>query len=351
MKKILYPVLLLLLTSVTTSFAEKEPQNIPIAKLGDQYQLIGKLHIPLGKVVTIEGVVVEGLDRYEDGPNLRVQRIQGRATQEDIQIPIKPFFYDWGEKPTRPKLEMGATYEMEGYETGGFVGVPAEAFNGGTPVIQTTNHYFCEVFYVTKAKRIDPIAFAPGMFNGERAIIQGKAESKDGKAYMVGDRWRVVVLPDKAWPKHVEGKQVETYGMYSPDSDRKVFRLVDGKWHLVKLEDQVGREVELRGMAQCIDDLWWFHYRGIDLYVENMQNLPGWSSDNHWRPVIICGRLEKATLPRLDQIMVKSDRDMKEHYIVRNAGWTPLSSLLSLERPYPKAPKKLVKQTKATSKQ
>ena len=338
MKKLRY--LLFVLAAATSCFAV-EPQSIPLAELGNAYQLVGKLHVPLGEVVTLEGVVVEGpFKGYEGGPNLRVQRILGRTTQEDIQIVIAPFFYEWGEKQTTggdalPKLEFGATYEMEGYATGEFVGVPDEVFTRVAIILQTTGHYFREQFVVTKAKRIDPIVFAPSMFKGQRALIQGEAQSGDGKAYMVGDGWSVLVLEDTTWPEHVEGKQVEAYGMYNPGSDQKVFQLLDGEWRLVKLEDQIGRNVKLRGSARSLNGVWWFHYRGTDLYVEDMHNLPGWTGENHWRPMVISGRLEKANLPRLDQVSLKPDRDLEEQFIVRNASWTPLASLLSPERPLP----------------
>lgn len=70
---------------LTTACPAGEPQNIPVAQLGEQFQLIGKLHVPLGKVIEIEGVVVEGpFKGYEGGFSLRVQRIHGRVTQEDI---------------------------------------------------------------------------------------------------------------------------------------------------------------------------------------------------------------------------------------------------------------------------
>ena len=66
-----------------------EPQEVPVDQLGKTYQLIGKLGVPLGDVVHVEGVVVEGKFKgYEGGPNLRVQRIDGKATQKNIQIQL-----------------------------------------------------------------------------------------------------------------------------------------------------------------------------------------------------------------------------------------------------------------------
>ena len=335
MSRILLSVLGLLIIAGPTN---AEPENIPLSRLGKDYQLVGRLHVPLRKVVTLEGVVFMGAFKScESGPNLRVQKINGRATQEDIQIALRPLMGTWREKPEGvtdlPKLDMGGTYEMEGYETGGYHGIPGEVSKKlSVPSQECGGPGFGEQFEVTAAKRIEPIIYAPAMFEGTHALIQGKAVSREGKAAMIGDGWTVIVIDDKAWPPDIEGKQVETYGMYNPTSDRNVSRLVDGTWRLVSLDDQLGRTVELRGIAWEMDGVWRFDYRGTQLYVENMKDLPGWTSDNYG-PMVIRGRLEKANLPRLDQISSKPDRDLKEYFIVRDASWKPLPALLSPERP------------------
>jgi hypothetical protein len=325
----------------------KDPQNVPVDQLGKEFQLVGKLHAPLGDVVRVEGVVVEGeFKGYEGGPNLRVQRIQGKATQKDIQIPISPYFGEWGEDANSDgeslsKLEMGKTYEMEGYETGGYVGIPAKAYKNAGVAIQTANHYFRTSFHVYKAKVIEPLRFTPADFEGRRALMQGTARTQKNQSLMDGEGWSVIVNPKSPWPQNVEGKLIETDGMYNPDKGlyntevkQKMFNLLDGTWRLVRLEDQLGQTVALRGCARSLNGIWWFHYRGTDLYVENMAELQGWTSENHWRPMVIHGTLEKAKLPRVDQVSLKSDRDLKEYYIVRKATWEPLPELLGVERPF-----------------
>jgi hypothetical protein len=331
-----YLPLMILLLNCFSSLPAEEPQNIPVDQLGKKYQLVGLLHEPLGKVITVVGVVVEGPYKgYEGGPNLRPQRIQGRATQEDIQIRLQPFFVDWGKKAyngyTLPELELGKTYELEGYEIGNYIGHPAEALRRTNLAIQTANLYFQKTFVVIKAKKINTVKFSPRDFEGRKALLQGKAISKNNQSLMQGDEWVVVVDQAKSWPKDVVGKLIETYGMYNPvDDNEKKFSLLDGVWRLVNLEDQVGRTVELRGTPRN----YWFHYRSIDLYVENMQDLPGWSPDCDWRPMIIRGILEKAKLPRVDQVSLKANRDLKEYFIVRKPSWEPLDALLSPERPF-----------------
>jgi len=334
---------LILLMSSLMLFGEQSVK-VPMEKLGTEYELIGKLHAPLGKLITVVGVVVEGpFKGYEGGPNLRVQQIQGKYYQKDIQICLSPYFTDWGESAALPKLKNGETYEMEGYETGGFVGVPHEAYSKAGLMIQTSGHYFRHEFVAIKAKLTKPISYAPWMFSGEKALLSGVAKSLAGDAALVGDGWSVIVKRGEKWNDHVEGKKIESYGLYNPDSTakeepnraNKTFDLVDGWWRLVALEDQVGRMVALRGTARSMNGVWWFHYRGTDLYVDGMESLPGWTYTNHWQAMQIEGRLEKAKLPSLEQISLKTDRDLVEYYIVRDPKWKPLPELLAPETDLP----------------
>jgi hypothetical protein len=172
------------------------------------------------------------------------------------------------------------------------------------------------------------------MFSGEKALLSGIAKSVDGDSALVGDDWVVVVERGAKWEDDIEGKKIETFGLYNPDATwkenpkraTKKFDLVDGWWRLVELADQIGRQASLRGRARSLNGVWWFHYRGTDLYVDGMEKLPGWTHENHWRPMQIEGRLERARLPRLDQISLKPDRDLGDYFIVREPSWKPLSA-------------------------
>src|SRR5581483_2349526 len=164
---------------------EDKPTDVPIGS--GKYRLIGKLHEPLGTVLTLQGVVVDGPSKgYEDGPNIRVQRINGRATQEGIRIKLTPYFYKFGEKDL-PKLSFGQTYEFEGFESGQFVGVPKEAYERAGVILQVAvGHGFTHWFTVYKGKKIDSIRWSPADFVDREALIEGRAESRDRKAYIAG---------------------------------------------------------------------------------------------------------------------------------------------------------------------
>ena len=95
---------------------------------------------------------------------------------------------------------MGKTYEIDGYETGGYIGIPAKA----GPVMQGLDYYFRTQLVVCNARRIEPLCFTPADFL-HRALMQGAARTRNHQSVMEGDGWSVVVVSNAAWPEHVEG--------------------------------------------------------------------------------------------------------------------------------------------------
>jgi hypothetical protein len=315
--------------------AEERPGNhrdVSITDIGQGVRLISRLGTPVGTLTTLRGRLVNGpFKGYEGGPTLRVQMIDGVATQREVRIGVDPYHGSWSAH-TLPgrlhRLPMGADCEIRGYVTGEFVGHPAAIFAEGVRPPQTTDLYFRERFLAISATLSAPVRFVPRMFATESGLLSGTAASIGGAGVMCGEGWTVRVQ-DRPWPADIEGKAIETLGRYRPVTDG-IFA-VDGPWRLARLEDQIGRPVVLRGRARSLNGFWWFHYRGSDLHVEDMDRLPGWTQENHWRPMEIRGRLERAVLPRLDQITLKPDRDLAEAYIIRDAAWAPMSDLLSPE--------------------
>lgn len=337
------------ITFLLTSFLSfgEDPIKVPVEKLGADFELIGKLHSPLGKMIKVVGVVVEGeFKGHEGGLNLRVQNMQGRYYQDDIQTVLDLSLLlgdDLEEDADLPELKIGETYEMEGYQTGSFVGIPDEALKQMKFIPQTTGHYFRQEFVVIKAKPAKSISYSPGMFSDRKALMNGIAKSIDGDSVLVGDGWIVKVKRGEKWADDIEGKKIESYGMYKSDPPKKEvsdivvkkFDLVDGSCRLVALEDQIGKKVCLRGMAQSTNGHWWFHYRGADIDVVDMDKLPGWTIDNHWRPMEIEGRLELVKQPIPDQSSDKQDHYSSNKFIIREPSWKPLPALLTTERAFP----------------
>ncbi len=308
---------------------------IPFHALNTDYVILGKLQRPLGTVTTIEGVVVESkLRAYLGVPMLRVQRIGGEAVISNIEIPLTPDRVNPSDGAASPRFEPGMSYELVGYETGGFDGIPGGAFDEGEPVVATTDHHFACEFITIGGKPIDPVRFTPADFVGRETLLSGRARSRDGASWIEGDGWGLLVDAAGPWDAGMEGNEVEAHGVIGVDPGTGAHRLESGRTRLVRLEDQIGREADLRGMAWSLNGHWWLRYRGTNLHVEGMAEMLH-GTDMHAAPVVIRGRLERAMLPRIDQIALKIDRDLGEAYIVRDAVWEPLDALLAPELEQP----------------
>ena len=199
---------------ISTSMLAAEPISVPAVQLDLRFQLIGKLHQPLGKLLNVEGFIVHGaMKGYESSTQLRVTRINDQATQEDIQISLanETFVIRGDEKPD---AEIGKHYRFSGYETGGYVGHP-DLWKGGPTFIGTTRHYFRLMFRYSEITEISQKPFVPSDFAGRRALFQGVAADSNGQAVMEGKGWTIVVNEKSPWPKGTIGKQVETLGMHS----------------------------------------------------------------------------------------------------------------------------------------
>jgi hypothetical protein len=320
-------VVILFSLSATIAFADDPAViDVPIRQLGRQYRLIGELHWPIDKIITVQGVVVEGpFKGFEGGPNLRPQIIQGRATQEAIQIKVVAGRSDG--------VKIGESYQLEGYERIEYIGRHEELANR-EPLIQTTSRYLQNTFVVVSVKRIEPVKLTPAQFEGRKALFQGVARNDQNLALMVGDGWTVIVNPDVPWPSSHLDKLVETWGTYQrvapSGKQRATFSLIDGTLRLVNLDDQLGRQVELRGRAWSLNGIWWLSYRGIPVYVENMSSLPGWSGELHGSPVTIHGELDRARVRQLQELGVKPDRNTGEFFVVRQASWEAIDPPLLL---------------------
>lgn len=288
-----------------------------------------KLGQPLGSVVTVAGVVVEGpFKGYEGGPNLRVQRINGLATQRDIQIRLEQYFPHMD----LPTLKAGMTVEMEGYETGGFVGIPGQAYERAGLAIQASGFYFSHQFIYHQARIIPTLLWLPANLVGQRALLFGQAVNDNGVAMLTGPGWRMVVDAHTPWEPWQVGKAAEAMGVVQRGTGEGSFTMTADFHRLSQLADQVGHAVSLRGRAWSRNGYWWFDYRGQSLHVEGMKDLPGWKGDLHGCPVEISGVLEEADLPDIAQYTLKVPPDLKRSFIVRKPAWRKIDSLLSPER-------------------
>lgn len=323
---------LIFLTS-NSCFSQDIGHQIQITNPKEQVKLIGQLGKPLGTTLTVQGIVIEISSKgYNDGLNLRVLSINDSSIQELITIPLSPYFGEFGDKPL-PKLEKDSAYQLRVYETGEFVGIPRKAYEEANIILQATQFYFQNRLIVLSGEKIKPVNLTPDRFVGQIALLSGVAKNENDTAYINTSKGKLRLIGFRKWTVSEIGKLSEVYGTIEQSETKGIYNVKDGDPRLVKLEDQIGMNVKLRGKAISLNGYWWFNYRGTDIYVEKMEELPNWTVDNHFRPMEITGILEQAVMPRLDQITLKINRDNKLYYIVRKPSWTPIKKLLTIEDP------------------
>ncbi|GAB2843214.1 hypothetical protein [Ferruginibacter profundus] len=313
-------------------FSQDSGHQVHIVNLKEQEKLIGELGKPLGTTLTVQGIIVSNRFKrsYNDGPILKVQAIHDSSIQELIKIPLSPYFGEFGDKRL-PKLENGSTYRLRVYETGEFDGIPSDAYEEAGILLQTKGFHFQNRLVVLSGEKIKPIRETPNKFIGHIALISGVATNESDTAFINTSKGKLRLIGFRKWTVSEVGKLVEVYGKIEPTESKDIFDVRDCIPRLVNLKDQIGKTVKLRGRAMNMNQYWWFNYRGTDIYVENMEELPNWTGENHFRPMEITGILEQAVLPRIDQITLKENRDKKLYYIVRKPSWTPIEKLLAVE--------------------
>lgn len=329
MKALIAFLILLQLSHIC--FAQDDSIQGQMYNPGMQVELVGKLGKKLGSLLTVQGVIVEGDSKgYADGPNLVVQVINDSFTQQLIQIPVSAYLGEFGSRQL-PVLKYGATYRLRVYETGEFVGRPSDAYREAGIILQTTGFYFQNRLIVISAKKIDPIEWSPVIFLGRNALLSGIAKNENDTAVIQTPAWKLKLTGAPKWSDSEIGKLAEVYGKPRETETKGVYLIENGEPRLVRLEDQLGKTVKLRGIAISTNEYWWFNYRDTDLYIEKMEELPGWTAENHFGPMEITGVLEQADLPDIDQITVVDKPDLKKYYIVRKASWKPVARLLTPE--------------------
>jgi len=140
--KIMNPPLIIALVFASgfLAHAEEENKSIPVTP---------KLEATFAKIIEIEGKVVNDIDtrrRSDLGKKLiEIYHIGERALKVPIVIELSVFSFTDIKIPGR-----GSWVRFRGYETGGFTGIPREAFKD-IPQVATTNHHFESRFQVTKS--------------------------------------------------------------------------------------------------------------------------------------------------------------------------------------------------------
>jgi hypothetical protein len=349
--------ILAMAASLLRKRGEERPQWVPVSELGKTHVLVGKTHQPLGEVTTLKGLVFDGASKgYDDGSNVRVQFINGEATQEIIELKLVPCLgsfivqnlgdpaplrsweldhLDLNELNDRPigssELKFGHTYEFKGYESGEYVGIPWEAMSE-VGLVQTSGFGLHLHYVVASAKEIPAIQFSPEQFVDRQAILDGTAINDDGQAYLVGKGWRLLVDSRSGWPQTMDGKQVAVLSTIRRLRDG-LFRADQPRAYLVNLTDQIGQEVQLRGEARSMNDDWWLNYRGTPVHLGTREQLIAVKLDPEYGPAIISGTLTETPIAPNDRLPWTDEKQRGKRYFLHVKSWQPIDSLFSPELP------------------
>ncbi len=272
---------------------------------GSDYFLIDGAKIPVGTLIEVSGPCLEmefgARSHYTRGRAVvRGLRIDGRANQDGIQ-----FHLCTSESPGKPSwkeldaLKPGTHYNIRGRLMDGQTIGPRKAFS--------------LVMDRVEAVPSAPLRFAE--FLNRAATFEGTAAS-GGIIKANGEQAQVDTLC--AWPESIEGKDVSVRGTLR--SSQTGLRIEGATWKLIKLEDQIGRNVSLDGYLSCSNFDWWFTYRGTEIYLTTAQGPPATFDQNDCgRHVRVSGKLVRQDRPSLVGIGWESSPALVPCFVVRSA--------------------------------
>jgi hypothetical protein len=267
---------------------------------GTDHIILDDVKIPHGTVITIEGRSYnERRSRFNFAPaSLTAMKVDGKATQCDLEVQL----VTTGEAnhPTPEDLrrfKSGECYEVRGR-------LANARFNGTQNVC---------VVEVISFKSIPQIVLTCRDFVDRDVVFEGTA-GPAGKLLRADEAIRIDGV--KAWPESVQGKAIMVRGkLRRAETD---WRLERATWTFLELEDQVGQTVSLEGSLWSLNGHWWFAYRGKRLYLTMPAGpVMTFRSDDHGRPIRVTGLLLQQLRPALNQISLKTDRDLVRTFVVR----------------------------------
>lgn len=253
-----------------------------------------------GDTIEVQGVCVADLD-WDSGPaTIRVLRIGGKPTQEQLDVRLSAGRDDGAFRyEALMRLPAGTHYFVRGRLTNARI-------NGLHNVARLM------------PEEIRPIAAAElraAEFVDREAVFEGQALA-GGRLNYGDETIRVAGIED--WPEQIRGKSVAVRGTVRKAADGLLIERPT--WKLFRLEDLVNQRVVLDGVLLSLNGEWWFNYRDqrLDLTWKVGPRLR-FDGDNHYRQVRVRGELILQDRPSLDQISVKWARDLVPTYAIRGA--------------------------------
>ena len=264
--------------------------------------VIDGVNLRFGDVIDVTGVCQD--DRaWRNGygaVTVRAMRINGKPTQVELDCYVGP--NGGQQRPTRKELQS-LTPQSHYLVRGKLMNARMNGFNNALSVVAEQ----VEQIGATELKVAD--------FADRDATFEGLA-GQDGKL-ICGDE-TVSVDGISAWPDEVYGRHVSVRGTVRKDAQG--VRIERPMWRLYRLEDLVNMPVVLEGVIASLNYQWWFDYRGERLYLTSASGpVLHFAPDDHYRRARVSGHLVRQARPALDQISLKTARDLVPTYVVRDA--------------------------------
>lgn len=326
----MYRAIIIIATSLLAGTLQAQ-DTIPTIRLDERnknYKLAGEIAPEIGKIFTVQGIILNVYAKSTRfGPCVLVQKINDSFVQKTLPVPydidIYEHIYETNKGESFGKLKEGETYELKVYETGSFIGTPPGTWDSlksdVTMQPMPGGFHFRNILRVIDVKKIEPIKWPPIDFIGREALLTGTASNENNTAYIQGNGWKIRLANKKLWPKDEIGKPAEVLGTIRATGTKDLYDVEAYRSGLIELKDQVGKKVVLRGLVRVSNDDWSFIYRGLEIYVENMEALPGLGRKYNYCGVEIEGILRQEMLPDIEES--SSHPADKLQFIIRNASW------------------------------
>jgi hypothetical protein len=153
-----------------TNLMTKVSNHLTVTDL-EKKPLLGQLGQPLGKIITIAGVIRQGElgAKASSRDVLSIEAVNDRPLAQPVTIEFNLFMTAQVAKPV-----LGRSFKYVGYETGGFTGIPQEAFKF-VPAVATTGYRFNTSFQVLQ-EELDIVKTKSDLaqFNNRRVQVIGR---------------------------------------------------------------------------------------------------------------------------------------------------------------------------------
>jgi hypothetical protein len=271
------------------------PHTSPAEILVDAHQaVIDAVKLPFGTPVDCEGEVAarDFMNLSPAQADLKLARINGRANQDHITVHLTGL-------ANPADLKPGQWLKVHGKLADAKSATPS-------PELSLT---------VDTTEPITPAPLTPADFVDRLADFEGTA----GKpADLVLTSTSLHVTP---WPADILGKHVAIRGIVRQTA---AGFSIDPKnaadWHLIDPQDMVGKTVTLEGIVRSRNGVWGFKYRDLDMIITDERDHPVvLDGRHHYTRAKVTGLLVNQLRPSLDQISLKTDRDLVPTFVLRRA--------------------------------